>query len=203
MLFRSLAFAAQADTEGLALFENPEDLGAVKSGENQGNRPSSMWQWLDFDTLLKRRASQQRLFTNKILGQSTSNRQDFYSASLGSCPHFFCKGNHSLITRDTTWDRCSREQQRNSSLVFLQDTFKLRAQSSGHQKCANGLLERYWEVFCKNIPERNHHCHCNRGDWRQTGQCCFSGFKARRQKAGWRYGRTEILSYPGEIKGLS
>ena len=109
--FSFLAFAAQADTEGLALFENPEDLGAVKSGENQGNRPSSMWQWLDFDTLLKRRASQQRLFTNKILGQSTSNRQDFYSASLGSCPHFFCKGNHSLMTRDTTWDRCSREQQ--------------------------------------------------------------------------------------------
>ena len=52
--FSFLAFAAQADTEGLALFENPEDLGAVKSGENQGTRPSSMWQWLDFDILLKK-----------------------------------------------------------------------------------------------------------------------------------------------------
>lgn len=52
----------------------------------------------------------------------------------------------------------------------------------------------------KNFPERNHHCHCNRGSWRQTGQCWISGFKARRQKAGWRYGRTKILSYPGKSR---
>ena len=37
---------------GLALFENPEDLGAVKSEEHRGIRPASMWQWESFQELL-------------------------------------------------------------------------------------------------------------------------------------------------------
>eukprot|EP00435_Cladocopium_sp_Y103_P013323 s3632_g3.t1 len=37
---------------GMALFEQPEDLGAVKSGENFGVRPASMWQWAQFQELL-------------------------------------------------------------------------------------------------------------------------------------------------------
>eukprot|EP00435_Cladocopium_sp_Y103_P016023 s1212_g4.t1 len=38
---------------GIALFENPEDLGAIKSGEHMGVRPASMWQWQQFDELLQ------------------------------------------------------------------------------------------------------------------------------------------------------
>eukprot|EP00435_Cladocopium_sp_Y103_P058340 s2357_g20.t1 len=52
--FSFLAFAEQmkhADT--MALFENPEDLGAIKSGEHQGRRPASMWQFEMFLELLK------------------------------------------------------------------------------------------------------------------------------------------------------
>ena len=41
------------DVGGLALFENPEDLGAVKSGEHRGIRPASMWQWDEFTALLQ------------------------------------------------------------------------------------------------------------------------------------------------------
>eukprot|EP00435_Cladocopium_sp_Y103_P068936 s20_g32.t1 len=37
---------------GIALFENPEDLGAVKSGEHRGIRPASMWQWGQLEELL-------------------------------------------------------------------------------------------------------------------------------------------------------
>eukprot|EP00435_Cladocopium_sp_Y103_P022415 s1608_g5.t1 len=36
----------------MALFENPEDLGAIKSGENRGYRPGSMWQFEMFIKLL-------------------------------------------------------------------------------------------------------------------------------------------------------
>ena len=41
-------FEQQAKQGGIAIFENPEDLGAVKSGENFDVRPASMWQWDDF-----------------------------------------------------------------------------------------------------------------------------------------------------------
>ena len=47
------AFLSQAKQPGhIAVFENPEDLGAVKSGENFGIRPASMWQWDKFAELL-------------------------------------------------------------------------------------------------------------------------------------------------------
>ena len=41
------------EVEGMALFENPEDLGAIKYGEHQGKRPASMWQWEAFEKLLQ------------------------------------------------------------------------------------------------------------------------------------------------------
>jgi len=41
------------DVGGIAVFENPEDLGAVKHGEHRGVRPASMWQWEQFSTLLQ------------------------------------------------------------------------------------------------------------------------------------------------------
>lgn len=37
----------------MTVFENPEDLGAVKSGEHRGVRPASMWQWEQFKQLLE------------------------------------------------------------------------------------------------------------------------------------------------------
>ena len=47
------AFLSQAKQPGhIAVFENPEDLGAVKNGENFGIRPASMWQWDKFAELL-------------------------------------------------------------------------------------------------------------------------------------------------------
>ena len=48
------AFTTQMAHGGhMALFENPEDLGAVKSGEHAGKRPASMWQWEQFFKLLE------------------------------------------------------------------------------------------------------------------------------------------------------
>ena len=40
------------DVGGIAVFENPEDLGAVKHGKHRGIRPASMWQWEQFEQLL-------------------------------------------------------------------------------------------------------------------------------------------------------
>eukprot|EP00435_Cladocopium_sp_Y103_P066411 s288_g28.t1 len=52
--FTFKAFRLQVvEVNGMALFENPEDLGAVKSGENRGIRPASMWQWPEFETLVQ------------------------------------------------------------------------------------------------------------------------------------------------------
>ena len=40
------AFLLQAKQPGhMAIFASPEDLGAVKSGQNYGIRPASMWHW--------------------------------------------------------------------------------------------------------------------------------------------------------------
>ena len=48
------AFLTQAiDCGGLAFFENPEDLRALKRGEHRGIRPASMWQWEEFERLLE------------------------------------------------------------------------------------------------------------------------------------------------------
>ena len=47
-------FAKQMEHSGyMALFENPEDLGAIKAGEHRGVRPASMWQWSQFQDLLR------------------------------------------------------------------------------------------------------------------------------------------------------
>ena len=43
------------EDETMLLFENPEDLGAVKQGELYGQRPASMWQWPQFLKLLEQR----------------------------------------------------------------------------------------------------------------------------------------------------
>lgn len=51
--FTFKAFELQLNQGGMALFENPEDLGAIKSGEHRGKRPASMWQWQEFQALLK------------------------------------------------------------------------------------------------------------------------------------------------------
>lgn len=39
--------------DAMALYENPEDLGAIRAGENRGIRPGSMWQFEKFSELLR------------------------------------------------------------------------------------------------------------------------------------------------------
>ena len=52
--FSVLAFAMQMKhIHVMALFENPEDLGAIKSGPNSGRRPGSMWQFEQFLEILQ------------------------------------------------------------------------------------------------------------------------------------------------------
>ena len=52
--FSFKAFSTQmAQDDAMALFENPEDLGAVKAGEHRGVRPGSMWQFQQFLELLQ------------------------------------------------------------------------------------------------------------------------------------------------------
>ena len=47
------AFAKQmVHADAMALYDNPEDLGAIRAGENRGIRPGSMWQFEKFSELL-------------------------------------------------------------------------------------------------------------------------------------------------------
>ena len=55
------------DVGGIAVFENPEDLGAVKHGEHRGVRPASMWQWEQFE----------RLFCHQQVATVAFYQQDF------------------------------------------------------------------------------------------------------------------------------
>ena len=61
-------FEQQAKQGGMAIFENPEDLGAVKNGENFGVRPASMWQWDDFYNLLELESVQTAAFYQQDFG---------------------------------------------------------------------------------------------------------------------------------------
>jgi hypothetical protein len=52
--FSYKAFEKQmVQVDAMALFENPEDLGAIQAGENRGIRPGSMWQFEKFLELLR------------------------------------------------------------------------------------------------------------------------------------------------------
>lgn len=52
--FTFKGFELQAkQQDGIAIFENPEDLEALRNGENFGVRPASMWQWEQFSSLLQ------------------------------------------------------------------------------------------------------------------------------------------------------
>ena len=52
--FSYKAFEKQmVHVDAMALFENPEDLGAIQAGENRGIRPGSMWQFEKFLELLR------------------------------------------------------------------------------------------------------------------------------------------------------
>ena len=47
-----VSIAANTDTVVLMAFENPEDLGTITHGPNQGGRPASVWQWDDLFKLI-------------------------------------------------------------------------------------------------------------------------------------------------------
>ena len=91
--FSFKVFLAQSATAGgMALFENPEDLGAVKSGENMGIRPSSMWQWREFEIALLESGVTTAVFYQQDFGTEYLKPTRLLLKDFGALPSFFTEG---------------------------------------------------------------------------------------------------------------
>eukprot|EP00435_Cladocopium_sp_Y103_P046262 s364_g13.t1 len=86
-------FKLQAVTVGgMALFEQPDDLGAVKSGDNIGIRPASMWQWEQFEQLLASDYVDTVAFYQQDFGTEYLKPTRFLLGHFYNSHEFFCSG---------------------------------------------------------------------------------------------------------------
>ena len=90
--FQAFATHAASNPEGMEAFENPEDLGAVKTGEHQGVRPSSMWQWPDFDMLLLQEDTTTAAFYQQDFGTEYLKPTRLLLRNFRQLPEFFVEG---------------------------------------------------------------------------------------------------------------
>ena len=90
--FTYQAFQLQVDQGGMALFENPEELGAIKSGEHRGVRPASMWQWDTFQTLLQQQSVETIAFYQQDFGTEYLKPTRLLLANFQHHHPSFCKG---------------------------------------------------------------------------------------------------------------
>lgn len=90
--FTYKAFELQVEKGGMALFENPEDLGAIKSGEHRGIRPSSMWQWQQFQKLLRRQGVETVALYQQDFGTEYLKPTRLLLAHFKYHHESFCKG---------------------------------------------------------------------------------------------------------------
>ena len=76
----------------MALFENPEDLGAIRSGERAGVRPASMWQWQQFAELLKQQGLTTAAFYQEDFGTEYLKPTRLLLGRFATYPDHFCLG---------------------------------------------------------------------------------------------------------------
>ena len=133
------AFQTQAiDCGGLAFFENPEDLGALKSGEHRGIRPASMWQWEEFERLLEHEGIETVAFYKQDFGtQYLKPTRLLLGISWNNMWHF-AMAVPPLMTKAFTKDHFSQEQHKLSWLGHQVLVLLRMARNSGHLICANG-----------------------------------------------------------------
>ena len=80
------------DVGGIAVFENPEDLGAVKHGEHRGVRPASMWQWEQFEQLLRHQQVATVAFYQQDFGTEYLKPTRLMLGNLEARHDSFCQG---------------------------------------------------------------------------------------------------------------
>ena len=91
--FTFKGFELQAkQQDGIAIFENPEDLGAMRSGENFGVRPASMWQWEQFSTLLQLAQVTSVAFHQLDFGTDYLKPTRLLLANVDKLHEAFCEG---------------------------------------------------------------------------------------------------------------
>ena len=139
------------DVGGIAIFENPEDLGAVKHGEHRGVRPASMWQWEQFQQLLRHQqvatvAFYQQDFgteylkpTRLMLGNLEARHDSFYQGP----PHFNDQGFYEGPLQQRSqphawWEPRVRDLQQ-------------QEQNNGPQRCAVGLQFQFYNSLCRSM----------------------------------------------------
>ena len=98
--FTFKGFELQAkQQDGIAIFENPEDPGAMRSGENFGVRPASMWQWEQFSTLLQLEQVTSVAFHQLDFGTGYLKPTRLLLANVDKLHEAFAKGDPFLMTK--------------------------------------------------------------------------------------------------------
>ena len=91
--FSFLAFAMQMKhVHVMALFENPEDLGAIKSGPNSGRRPGSMWQFEQFLEILQHERVTTAAFYQEDFGTDYLKPTRLLLGGFAELPEYFLEG---------------------------------------------------------------------------------------------------------------
>ena len=91
--FSFLAFAMQMKhVHVMALFENPEDLGAIKSGQNFGKRPGSMWQFQQFSEVLQQEQVTTAAFYQEDFGTDYLKPTRLLLGGFAQLPQHFLEG---------------------------------------------------------------------------------------------------------------
>lgn len=91
------AFTAQMAHGGhMPLFENPKDLGAVKSGEHAGKRPASMWQRDQFYKLLENPDIKTGTFYQEDFGTECLKPTRLLLGGFSKVPESFLLEQHSF-----------------------------------------------------------------------------------------------------------
>ena len=146
--FSFLAFAMQMKhVHVMALFENPEDLGAIKSGPNSGRRPGSMWQFEQFLEILQHERVTTAAFYQEDFGTDYLKPTRLLLGGFAELPEYFWKDNQLLMTKVFTLDHWYNALQSvNWSEHWVIDLQRL-VQNSGHQTCADGLQRAFYNSF--------------------------------------------------------
>ena len=146
--FSFLAFAMQMKhVHVMALFENPEDLGAIKSGQNFGKRPGSMWQFQQFSEVLQQEQVTTAAFYQEDFGTDTLNPRDCSWGGLHSCRNTFWKDHQFLMTKVFMLDHWYNALQSVNWSEHWVIGLQRPVQNSGHRTCADGLQRAFYNSF--------------------------------------------------------
>ena len=122
----------------MALFENPEDLGAIESGEHRGVRPASMWQWDAFQTLLQQQFVETIAFYQQDFGTEYLKPTRLLLATFSITIHPSARVSRPSMIKVSIRDHSQHGSQHGSSWDTQVWLLRQQVLNSGHRICADG-----------------------------------------------------------------